>query len=86
MGTAWMRVCLMYHAHCSFGYGDCWFDHCWQWQDEYDWSYGQPTGPATMSEDGMLFYRKFTEGNVSVDCNKGTAQLNFPNSRSSQRT
>ena len=58
---------VAYGPGSSFGYGDCWFDHCWQWQEAYDLEFGEPIGPAVMSADAMMFQVRYISCNVVVD-------------------
>lgn len=61
----------------TFGYGSCWFDECWHWQQIYDNEFGVPVAHATVSPDKMRFTRQWSGVDVEVDCERGAATLNF---------
>lgn len=45
----------------TFGWGSCWFDHCWSWQKIYGHSLGAPLAHAMVSPDGMAFTRRLQQ-------------------------
>ena len=58
----------------SFGYSNCWFDFCVEWQSQYyDRSLGRPLGPpegTQPSADGVpMHWTRAWEGvEVELDC------------------
>ena len=61
----------------TFGWGSCWFDECWAWQEIYDRSLGDPLAVAVVSENGLVFSRRYSEADVHVNCSSGTADIAF---------
>lgn len=56
--------------------GGGWFDVSWDYHAQFDNVVtGAPTGPATVSANGMIFTREFANGTVWVDCSNGTYSL-----------
>jgi len=58
--------------------GGGWFDVSWPYYEQYDTVVtGAPLGPATVSEDAMVFHRSFDNGEVSVNVAEGTYRIDL---------
>jgi hypothetical protein len=67
-------------SHCYWGASTGWLDPDWPWRGIFDWRVGTPLGPAQRS-GRFAWTRRFTAANVSVNTEKGWAELAFADGR-----
>ena len=58
--------------------GGGWFDPSWEYHSQYDeFVTGKPIGAVKISDDQMVFTRKFENGTVWVNCANGTYSIDL---------